>query len=133
MPCATTVREIHTELSKWKISEMLSDEENSVREDSQVAIAMSPAEIDDLFFERCRARLCLGAQHEALRGHRIHSVRFDRKVVVVAHDKSHLGKLLAGLTVQDGVEVVERAVQRRQWVANPAFRREMPLNRKYAL
>jgi hypothetical protein len=27
--------------------------------------------------------------------------------VVVAHDKGHLGKLLAGFTVQDGAEVVE--------------------------
>src|SRR5712664_3434212 len=68
---------------------------------------MSHAEIDDLLFERRRVRLCLGAEHEPLRGRRTQSVRFDRKVVVIAHDKGHLGKLLAGLTVQDGVEVVE--------------------------
>jgi hypothetical protein len=86
---------------------MLRGDEDSVGEDSQVAIAMSPAEIDYLLFERRRVRLRLGAEHEPLRGCWIHSVRFDRKVVVVAHDKSHLEKLLAGLTVQDGVEVVE--------------------------
>ena len=93
--------------SKRKIHKTLSGGEDSVDEDSQVTITMSHAEIDDLFFERRRVRLCLGAEHEPLRGRRIHSVRFDRNVVVVAHDKGHLGKLLAGLTVQDGVEVVE--------------------------
>src|SRR5260370_10397 len=45
---------------------------------------MSHAEIDDLLLERRRVRLCLGAEHEPLRGRRIHSVRFDRKVLVVA-------------------------------------------------
>jgi hypothetical protein len=50
---------------------------------------MDSAELDDLFFERRRVRLCVG-EHQLLRDGVVDSVGFDIKVVVVTDNKCHL-------------------------------------------
>src|SRR5277367_3797785 len=56
-----------------------------------VALAMYSAELDDLFLERGRVRLCVG-EHQLLRVGVVDSVGFDIKIVVVTDDKCHLVK-----------------------------------------
>jgi|SRR5579862_2056116 len=61
----------------------------SAGENPDVAVAMDPSELDDLFFERGRVRLGVG-EHQLLRDGVVDSVGFDVKVVVVTNDKCHL-------------------------------------------
>jgi hypothetical protein len=49
---------------------------------------MGFSELDDLFFERGRVRLCVG-EHQLLRDGVVDSVGFDVKVVIVTDDKCH--------------------------------------------
>jgi hypothetical protein len=60
-------------------------------ENPDVAVAMLNSELDDLFFDRGRARFCVG-QHQLLRDCVVDSVGLDVKVMVVTDDKCHFVK-----------------------------------------
>src|SRR5258708_1926802 len=60
----------------------------SAGENSDVAVAMLLAEIDDLFLSRGGGRFC-GDKHQLLGGHIVDSIGLDVKVVVVADNKCH--------------------------------------------
>ena len=62
---------------------------NLAGENPDVAVAMDPAELDDLFFERGRVGLGVG-EHQLFCDWVVDSVGFDIKVVVVTDDKCHL-------------------------------------------
>jgi hypothetical protein len=65
------------------------ESENLSGEDPDIALAMYSAELDYLFFERGRVRLCVG-EHQLLREGVVDPVGFDVKVMVVTDDKCHL-------------------------------------------
>src|SRR5208282_753089 len=60
-------------------------------ENPDVTVAMFNPELDDLFFDRSRARLCV-AEHQLLRDGVVDSVGLEVKVMVVTDDKCHFGK-----------------------------------------
>ena len=67
------------------------ESEKLAGENSDVAVAMYSAELNDLFFERASVRLCVG-EHQLLRDGIVDPVGFDIKVVVVTDDKCHFVK-----------------------------------------
>jgi hypothetical protein len=79
----------------------------SAGENSDVAVAMLLAEIDDLFFSRGGVRFRVN-KHQMFGGHIVDSVGLDVKVVVVADDKCHFKKLLEPITVSDFFDGLKR-------------------------
>ena len=60
----------------------------SAGENPDVAMAMLDSEVDDFFFERGRAGLCVG-EHQLLGDGVVDAVGLDVYVVVVTDDKCH--------------------------------------------